>query len=60
MTGEDGHSPGSGTRAPVPAVPRPGSGEGAGTALEALIRKRRMVEKPDTPQEPKPPAPPAR
>jgi hypothetical protein len=57
MTG-DSHTPGTGSRPTVPAVPRPGSGEGAGTALEALIRKRKMVEKPDSPQEPKPPAPP--
>lgn len=28
---------------------RPGSGEGAQTALEAMIRKRKLAEKPDQP-----------
>lgn len=28
---------------------RPGSGEGAQTALEAMIRKRKLAEKPEQP-----------
>ena len=47
--GEDARKP-----APPPAAPGPppgdnsaGSGEGAQTALEALIRKRKLVETPD-------------
>lgn len=28
---------------------RPGTGEGAQTALEAMIRKRKLVEKPEQP-----------
>lgn len=49
---------------PAPAAPLPagesavGSGEGANTALEALIRKRRQAETPD-PVDPVPPLPPA-
>ena len=34
------------------------SGEGANTALEAMIRQRKLAEAPDAP-EPKPPAAPA-
>ena len=40
-TGADGHAP-----APTPAR----TGEGASTALEALIRKRKQVEGPEPPE----------
>ncbi|MEJ5990080.1 hypothetical protein WG902_08780 [Ramlibacter sp. PS3R-8] len=39
--------PGADGHAPAPTAPR--TGEGASTALEALIRKRKQVEGPDLP-----------
>ena len=52
MNGKEGKLPGPAAHVPLPAVPGHGSGEGADTALEALIRKRRTVAKPE-PAEPK-------
>ena len=60
MSNDDARKRGS-----VPAIPggesKPGSGEGANTALEALIRKRKQAENPADPEPPDalPPLPPA-
>jgi hypothetical protein len=43
----------------VPAETSRGSGEGAATALKALIRKRNMGETPDPQDPPAPSSPPA-
>ena len=37
--------PGRNGRAPAPIAPR--TGEGSGTALEAMLRKRKQVEHPE-------------
>jgi hypothetical protein len=47
--------PASPAPTPAPGENTIGSGEGASTALDALIRKRKQVETPDN----DPPAPPA-
>lgn len=57
MSSEQPGTPPTQDDAPAPAEGRRGSGEGAGTALQALIRKRRLAEQPDPP-EPAPPATP--
>jgi hypothetical protein len=57
MSGEPTHPGGAGAggHAPSPSAPR--TGEGASTALEALIRKRKQAERPDPPDATtKPPA----
>lgn len=52
MNGEQPVRPGAPSQPPGPADSN-GSGEGADTALEALIRKRRGAEPPEGP-EPRP------
>jgi hypothetical protein len=44
---------------PVPPEKAKRSGEGAATALQALIRKRKQVESHDDPDAPLPQSPPA-
>jgi hypothetical protein len=55
MNGKDGNPADAGVKAPLPAVPGHSSGEGAKTALEALIRKRRMATRPEPPEPKQPP-----
>lgn len=47
-------APTPGSSPPVPAPPEeaPRSGEGADTALKALIRKRKQTQLPDDPPDP--------
>ncbi|MDB5859835.1 MAG: hypothetical protein JWQ76_3524 [Ramlibacter sp.] len=47
MNTESSKLPSSPRPAPAPADSALGSGEGASTALEALIRKRKLAETPD-------------
>ena len=56
MNGEQPAHPGAPTQPPAPADGTAPSGEGASTALEALIRKRRLAETPDGAEAP-PPSP---
>lgn len=57
MKDGDQSKPATAPAAPAPGDSTMGSGEGAGSALEALIRKRKQAETPDG-GEPLPPAPP--
>jgi hypothetical protein len=49
MNSDPKKQPGSGADGHVPPATAPRTGEGASTALEALIRKRKQVEGPDLP-----------
>jgi hypothetical protein len=49
MSGEPKNPAGSATDAAKQPPAPPRTGEGSGTALEALIRKRKQVESPDPP-----------